>query len=349
MNLEERLGELLLVGFPGESMNESLAAHIRSLRPAGLIFFRRNIVSPGQLVRLTRDIQNLALDELGRPLLLAADQEGGSVARLPSPFSQFPDPPVLAEIGPQEVKRQAALTAREMLLVGLNLNLAPVVDVNALGADGPMSRRSFGGDPAVVASCGQAVVRATQGEGIIATAKHFPGLGRARRDPHHELPVVDAGREEIRRCDLLPFQAAIRAGVECVMTSHILYANLDPELPGTFSSAILRGLLRKELAFQGLILTDDLEMGAVTLKYSLEWATVAALRAGADLLLVCSDMDGMHLAAEALRFGLKKGLLEADRLARSLLRLERLRNNYLEPFGLPDIDAVSSYFSSSSC
>ena len=345
MKLEDRLGELLIVGFEGQEMNTALAAHIRNLRPAGLIFFKRNIVSPEQVAQLTRDIQSVALSELGRPLLLAVDQEGGTVARMPPPFAQLPDAASLGASGCDAVRHYSGLTAREMFQVGLNLNLAPVLDVNSDSSAGLMRYRSFGEDPSLVAQCGVAAITATQNEGIMATAKHFPGLGRAQTDPHHDLPVVASSNVDLHRQDLFPFQAAIRTGVACVMSSHTQYPALDPEHMGTFSPAILQGLLRDKLGFGGVIITDDLEMGAVDRQYTTEGAALAALEAGADLLLVCNDLEKMSATARALHHGLGRSLLNSQNLARSMARTQRLREAYLTPLKLADADAVAAYFS----
>ncbi|MFP3870969.1 MAG: glycoside hydrolase family 3 N-terminal domain-containing protein, partial [Syntrophobacteria bacterium] len=218
MEIEERIGEFLLAGFPGQQMDKTLAARICTLRPAGLIFFRRNIASPKQLARLTSELQALAIRELGRPLLLAVDQEGGTVARLPSPFAQLPDAATLGPGGCELVSLHLGRTAREMHLVGLNLNLAPVLDVKAPASAGFMARRSFGTEPSVVAECGIAAVTAIQAERIMATAKHFPGLGRALKDPHRELPLVPASKQQLLQRDVLPFHAAVGVNVACVMT-----------------------------------------------------------------------------------------------------------------------------------
>jgi len=344
MELQERVTELMMVGFTGQELDEALADHIRTLKPGGLIFFRRNVASPKQVACLTRDIQRLALEALGRPLLLAVDQEGGTVARLTPPFSQLPDASLVGAQGAEAVARSARLIAQEMKLVGLNLNLAPVLDVSLPETAGPMERRSFGRDPALVAECGVAAILATQREGVMATAKHFPGLGRAQEDPHLLLPVVSATAEELRQRDLVPFRAAFQAGIACAMTSHVLYPALDSELPGTLSTVILTGLLRNELRFDGVLVSDDLDMGAVTSRYPPEWAALTAFQAGVDLLLVCNDLEHMSLVAEALREGITLGLLDADRMAASLTRLERLRSAYLERPELPDPDAVASYF-----
>jgi beta-N-acetylhexosaminidase len=342
MDVRERLGELLMVGFMGQEMNTALAAHILGFQPAGLIFFSRNIRDPEQLAQLTWDIQTLAMQELGRPLFLAVDQEGGSVVRMGPPFTQIPHAADLGISGSELVSHYYRLTAREMNLVGLNLNLAPVLDVNSGEV---MERRSFGRDPSLVSQCGVAAIEAIQSEGVIATAKHFPGLGRAQKDPHHDLPLISAGRDQLDHCDLPPFKAAVQANVALVMTSHTIYSALDPEHPGTFSRAIIKSLLRKQLGFTGVVITDDLEMGAVGQKYSQGAASTAALKAGADLLLVCNDLEKMSQTAEALRHGLDHGLLDPNDLTLSLSRLEKLRRKYLEPVNFADAETAAAHFS----
>ena len=342
MDIRKRLGELLMFGFMGQEMNTALAAHILDMQPAGLLFFSRNIRDPEQLARLTWDMQALALQELGRPLFLAVDQEGGSVARMGPPFTQIPHAADLGKSGPELVSHYYRLTSREMNLVGLNMNLAPVLDVNAGEV---MERRSFGLDPSVVSQCGIAAIEAIQSEGVIATAKHFPGLGRTQKDPHHDLPLIAAGRDELDHNDLPPFKAAVQANVACVMTSHTMYPALDPEHPGTFSRTIINSLLRHHLGFRGVVITDDLEMGAVGERYSQGAATIAALKAGADLILVCNDLKKMSQTAEALRHGLEQGLLDPDALTLSLARVEKLRNKYLKPTIFADVEAVATHFS----
>lgn len=348
MKLQDRLGELLVVGFMEQEMTASLVTHIRDLRPTGLIFFSRNVAAPEQLARLTRDIQTLALQELGRPLLLAVDQEGGSVARMGPPFTQIPPAADLGSGGLDAVSHHYKIIAGEMSQVGLNLNLAPVLDVDPVNAAGVMQGRSFGNDPSLVSQCGIAAISATQAENVMATAKHFPGLGKAQKDPHHDLPLITATREELDRHDLLPFKAAIQTNVACVMTSHTLYPALDPDNPGTFSALILRGLLRDVMGFDGVIITDDLEMEAAIEQHSQADAGVAALGAGADLLLVCNDLQKMHLTSEAVHEDFHRGLLDPHALALSLARVEKLRRTYLQPFNLADPVAVAAHFSNRS-
>ncbi|MEJ2270333.1 MAG: glycoside hydrolase family 3 N-terminal domain-containing protein, partial [Desulfobulbaceae bacterium] len=284
--------------------------------------------TPEQLAQLTHDIQTLALQELGRPLLLAVDQEGGSVARMGPPFSQIPDAVSLGRGGCESVRRYSRLTAREMFQVGLNLNLAPVLDVNTSGAAGVMERRSFGDDPSLVTQCGIAAISATQDENIMATAKHFPGLGRAHNDPHHDLPVVSAEGEELERTDLPPFSAAIQADVACVMTSHTLYPALDPENPGTFSPTILRNLLRAQLGFDGVLITDDLEMGAIEKEGDLGHAALQAFAAGADLLLICHSHEKVVAAFKKTAAAITQKPELAIRMQESLERVQVMREKF---------------------
>ena len=190
MKLHERLGELLMVGFIGQEMSAALAAHIRDLQPTGLIFFSRNIRAPEQLAQLTHDIQTLALQELGRPLLLAVDQEGGSVARMGPPFTQIPDAVRLGRTGCESVRHYSRLTSREMFQVGLNLNLAPVLDVNTDPANPVIGLRSFGDDASQVSILGERFISGLQGSGVIGVAKHFPGHGDTHLDSHLDLPTV---------------------------------------------------------------------------------------------------------------------------------------------------------------
>jgi beta-N-acetylhexosaminidase len=178
----------------------------------------------------------------------------------------------------------------------------------------------------------------------MATAKHFPGLGRAQEDPHLNLPVVAATKEELLQSDLVPFRAAFHARVSCAMTSHILYPALDQELPGTLSAVTLTGLLRNELGFDGVLISDDLDMGSVTSRYPPEWAALTALQAGVDLLLICNDQEHMNLVAEALRAGISLGLLDSDQVVRSLARVEGLRRKYLQNPEFPDLDEVAAHF-----
>ncbi len=292
---EEKLaGQRLMAGFDGTQLNEALEHLISGLRVGGLILFKRNVESPSQLAELARSAQKLARDGGQPPLFIAIDQEGGQVARLGPPFTQFPGtPPVTSAV---EAVRFAEITAAELASAGINMNLAPVLDVAPAGFDSVMAKRAFASDPERVAQLGALVIEGLQSRRIMAVAKHFPGIGRTTLDSHLDLPVLDADLPSFERFDFIPFRAAIEKQVAGVMLSHIFYSRLDPEWPASLSPRIARGLLRKRLGFNGIVVTDDLEMGAVTRHCDFKTAVRQALRADVDTVLICRSADKLDAA-----------------------------------------------------
>ncbi|MFH1091530.1 MAG: beta-N-acetylhexosaminidase [Pseudomonadota bacterium] len=325
-SLESLAGSRLMVGFEESEFTPGLARFLRQVRPAGIILFRRNVEGgPAQTARLVQACQNLALSEFDRPMLVAIDQEGGTVQRLPPPFTQLPSQRLMAEtMGPEEVRALAGQSGRELSAVGLNLNLAPVLDIVTDPQASFMADRSFGADPEKAAELGLAVIAGHAEYDVLTCAKHFPGSGDTRIDPHQDLPVVEHSADRMRQMELIPFKRAIESGLAAVMSTHIRYPGLDPDQPATFSRKILTGLLREELGFSGLILTDDLEMGAVVKHYGLGEAAVLAVAAGCDLLLVCRRSDYVFEAREALLSAVRKGEVGQTVLAGTSLKLEAL-------------------------
>ena len=287
------LGQLFMVGLPGFVLDDSTRRLIEEFRINNFIYFKRNVESPEQLKKLSEDLHKACIQNNLGPPLIAIDQEGGSVTRLPPPFTQFPDARVLAESeNPENALGDfACVCSLELRDVGVNYNLAPVLDVCDAGKEYFMEKRSLGGDPEVVGKLGTHVIREMQAKGIAACAKHFPGLGAAVVDPHLELPYVAKTEPDIRIQDILPFQQAVAAGVASIMTSHTIYHHLDPGNPATLSRKILTDLLRNELGYDGVIITDDLEMGAIEKEGDLGEAALQAFAAGADLLLICQSHD----------------------------------------------------------
>lgn len=320
-----------MVGMPGPDLDKETDKLIREGHIGGVILFTRNIENPLQLAALCRDLQSAASKAQDSPLFLAVDQEGGRVARLKDPFKSFPGN---AAIGMDEepVKRAiefATVTSSEMKIVGLNMNLAPVVDVQRGEIEKHLAGRSFGEDPEVVAFLGKTVVKHLQKNGIMAVAKHFPGLGRADVDPHFHLPKISIDLEELERINFPPFAAAIEEGVCGIMTSHALYPALDPERPATLSSAVLTEVLRKRMGFRGLTITDDLEMGAIATERSVADGALKSFQAGADILLVCKDQGHAREGLDVLRQAASKGAISAERLAQSLERIREAKARFL--------------------
>ena len=296
-------GHLVMIGIPGLELDDSTRSLICDEGVHNFILFRRNVRDREQLASLCGALREACAGQgLPRPLI-AIDQEGGQVARLPPPFTLFAEPRSLAESPDCHslLRQYAATCAAELVSVGINFNLAPVLDVCPAGKGLFMERRCLGEDPRRVAELGALVVSGLQKAGVAACAKHFPGLGSALLDPHLELPVVDVPDERLLEDDLTPFMAAIKAGVAAVMTSHAVYAALDGALPGTLSRTVIHDLLRGRCGYDGMIVTDDMEMGAIEKFVDFPEAVAKAFQAGADLVLICHDHHKIRQALAALR------------------------------------------------
>jgi beta-N-acetylhexosaminidase len=326
-------GALLMIGLPGPELDDSTRELIRSQGVNNFILFRRNVVDPPQLGKLCDDLSQACREQTGRPALIAIDQEGGSVTRLPPPWRQFPDQRLLAEsIEPATALADyAASCGAELLACGINFNFAPVLDVAPTGEGFFMTRRSLGGQAETVAHLGALVIKEMQQAGVAACGKHFPGLGSARLDPHQVGFAIGKGRARLEAEDLPPFRAAIAAGVAAIMTSHTIYPELDRERPATLSPRILTDLLRGELGYDGLVVTDDLEMGAIENAMTVAEAARLALVAGADLLLICKEHDKVRTTIAGLDQARAEGTVPEERVAEAADRIERVREDYPIP------------------
>lgn len=278
-------GQRLMVGFDGLTINDMLKRYIEQIKVGGLILFARNIVSPDQARQLCADAQAYALQCGQPPLFIAIDQEGGVVSRLKPPFTQFGGNPSMKSA--DDAIYFARTTADELRQIGVNMNMAPVLDV--LPTDGPsvMEARSFGHDPNHVARMGTTVIHQLQLKRIMAVAKHFPGIGRTVLDSHKDLPDLDLDAAILAATDMVPFREAINCGVAGMMLSHIRYRGLDPQWPASLSPVIAEKMLRHDMAFEGLVITDDLDMGAITRHYDMPIIVEQCLHAGIDILLIC--------------------------------------------------------------
>ncbi|HEY0753277.1 MAG TPA: glycoside hydrolase family 3 protein [Ktedonobacteraceae bacterium] len=361
LTLEEQIGQLLIVGFPGTSPTPELIELIQRHHVGNIILFSRNIRSARQLHELTSRLQELAREGGQRfPLLIAIDQENGMVQRLSknsrmpgeaganAPSSQadgttasapvreatiFPGNMTLGAIGSAEDAYEVALAAgREMHALGINLNLAPVVDVNNNPSNPVIGVRSFGEDPQEVARLACAQIRGYQQAGVATCIKHFPGHGDTATDSHLGMPVVPYALERLERLELLPFKSGIAAGSDCVMTAHISFPALmgETNLPATLSPEVIDQLLRQQLGFQGVIMTDCLEMNAVSEAVGVGRGTVLAQLAGNDLILISHRYERQLSGLEALKAALQRGEIAPERIRESAERVlalkERLRS-----------------------
>ncbi len=299
-SLAQQAGQRLMVGFDGKSFNEDLKYLIGELKVGGIILFSRNLGNPDEIRQMCRDVQDFA-GSLGQPpLLIAIDQEGGEVARLKAPFfTEFLGNPGIKTR--DEAIHFARVTAAELQSIGVNMNYAPVLDVTRPDIPGIMAGRSFGSDPNQAAAFGTTIIETLQNSGILAVAKHFPGIGRTVLDSHLDLPIVKEDLDILEACDLIPFQAAIHSGVSGIMLSHILYEKLDPQWPASLSVSIARDLLRVRMRYTGLVMTDDLDMGAITRHYPLEIAVDRSLLSEIDQILICHKSPAIETAFERIQ------------------------------------------------
>jgi beta-N-acetylhexosaminidase len=293
---EQLAGQRMMVGFDGAVMSSDIEFLIKELKAGGIILFSRNINSPEQLEELCTSIQMCAREHHQPPLFISIDQEGGPVARLPSPFAQFPGNPSMKST--DDARHFASVTAWELLMAGINMNLAPVLDVSPQNMESIMVKRTFGHDPEWVSALGVEVIRHLQKGGVMAVAKHFPGIGRTVVDSHMDLPVMNADMEDLQAFDLVPFAAAIQEGVAGVMLSHILYPEIDPDWPASLSPRIAKTLLREHMGFDGLVITDDLDMGAVKKHHDIRTMVRQILAADIDIALVCHRGPDMERVFE---------------------------------------------------
>jgi beta-N-acetylhexosaminidase len=326
MSLEEKIGQVMAVGFDGLEPEPGLIELIEKYHLGGVIIFSRNVGSPSQVRELTSRLQSAARASGHPGLMVAVDQEGGRVARLTEDkgFTEFPGAMAMGASGsPENARRIALAMALEMKTVGINVDYAPVLDVNNNPFNPIISHRSFGGDPDRVAAFGIAFMRGLMDGGVMPFGKHFPGHGDTSVDSHVGLPVVAHDMLHLQQVELNPFRAAIQAGIPGIMTAHINFPAVEPDgLPATLSARVLTGLLRTELNFDGLIVTDSLEMRALAAKgYPPDLAGAMALKAGADQLLFNRDHDLHQNAFDRVRQWMKDGRIPAARLDEAVRRV----------------------------
>jgi beta-N-acetylhexosaminidase len=345
-SLEELVGQLFMVGFQGTRLNRDLNYFLKKLHMGGIILFKRNVQDPFQLAELNRSLQETAMEIGSIPLFISIDQEGGPVARLGPPFTRFEAQSTMATSEDPEgrIGFFARTQARELKLVGINMDLAPVLDVNARGPEGLMAARSYGDDPNLVARLGALCIRELQQAGIMACAKHFPGIGDTDLDSHQDLPVQLKDRESLERLELIPFRAAIQVPTAAMMISHIQYPDFDRRHPASLSTPIVTGLLRQGLGYEGLVITDDLEMGAVGNHYGIEEAVFLAFAAGVDTLLVCHDPDKIERGYQYLLRKIKSGTVPEELFMKSLKRVLLLKQRFLQNYQPKSEKEIREYF-----
>lgn len=339
-DIETQAARLFTVGFYGKTVTDDLSGLV-ARGVGGVIFFARNVGTPAEVADATTSIKRLA----GRPLFIALDQEGGQVSRLRQGFTEVPPMRAVGATGSATVAREVgALIGREVRAVGFDMNYAPVLDVDTNPQNPIIAARSFGRTPEIVAELGIALAAGLESVGVAACGKHFPGHGDTSQDSHLELPRLPHSLERLEQVELKPFFAAVKAGIPSMMTAHVIFEPLDSVYPATMSRAVLHGLLREKMGYDGLIVTDDIEMRAIADNYGVEDTVVRGLNAGVDHFLCCHTAEVAHRAIEAVIHAVENGKVSRETLANANRRIQTFTERYAHPAlpSNPDLSVLRS-------
>jgi beta-N-acetylhexosaminidase len=338
--IEKKVGQLIVAGIPDARFGSDVLHAYARVGIGGVILFKQNYESLELLVELTNNIQKNLIPSAykGHPLWIAVDQEGGRVQRFKDPFTVMPAPALWSVLNsPKTCFDAGFILGKELRACGVNVNFAPVIDVLQTEAKA-IGDRSFSSDPNVVANLGSAVVRGLQKSGILAVAKHFPGHGSVIPDSHEELPVSPKTLEDLEKVDWVPFRKVIRSRVEGIMMAHILFEKIDPVRPATLSRKFIQDQLRKELRYQRLVFSDDLEMGAIQKRYSLKEAAFLAIEAGCDQIIMGHEWSQVEEVWEHLVKAFYDNVLPRARLDESIARIIDAKGRYLSPYRSTSIE-----------
>lgn len=328
MTLEQKIGQMLLVGIDGTQLDSQAKKMIAEDDVGGIILYKDNIQSLKSMVTLINDLKKSNNDN-PVPLFMSVDQEGGKVSRMPEEYAAMPGSGKVGAAGnPDSARTMGRLLAREVLSAGFNMNFAPVLDINSNPDNPVIGDRSFGSTAGIVTPLGIAEMKGIAEAGVIPVVKHFPGHGDTSVDSHLELPVVNKTAAGLAKLEWLPFQAAIQEQADAVMVAHILYPKLDPDKPASLSKPIIGDLLRDQMGFDGVVITDDLTMGAITDHYTLAAAAVDTVLAGSDILLIAHEYKNEQAARQALLAAVKDGTIAETRIDESVYRILSLKQKY---------------------
>ena len=332
MTLKEKVGALFTVSAFSHELDDSTRKLIAEWKIGGLFLGTNCLHTPPQVHALTSAAQKVSIEEgCGEPLFISADFVAGAGCKLNSGTVHFPKNRAIGAAGSAELAYESGrITAREALAMGVNFNYSPVLDINNNPLNPVIGTHSFGEERDEVIRLGSAVIRGYQENGMIATAKHFPGHGDTSVDSHEDLPVLPFDMERLRRFELAPFKQAVKEGVDAVMVGHMAVPEVDPSLtPASLSYELTTGILRGELGFEGLIVTDGLSMKGITQKYGMDEACVMAIQAGADILLATTDSyEAAVSMINAVMDAVKRGVISEERLDESLQRIQRVKKKY---------------------
>lgn len=328
MPLEEKIGQMVLAGIDGTLLDADAKRMIASRRVGGIILYADNLTGLDGMISLINALKS-ANAGAPAPLFISVDQEGGRVSRLPKEYLSLPSNAAVGRTGSAELSGEMGkLLGRELRSAGFNMNFAPVLDVNSNPANPVIGDRSFGRTADLVTRLGIAEMKGLRSAGVIPVVKHYPGHGDTSVDSHLELPVVDKTAAQLKQLEWLPFEAAVKEEAEAVMVAHIRFPKLDPHMPASLSEVIIGQELRSRMGYEGVVITDDLVMGAIAKHYDLAEAAVRTVMAGSDILLVGHGYGHADTVFEALMQAVEKGTLTVKRIDESVSRILALKREY---------------------
>lgn len=328
MSLDEKLGQLFIVGFNGQEIDKEIVDLIEGDKVSGFILFKRNIGSKDEISQLIEDLKER--NETNKiPLFISLDEEGGNVSRLNHIFGGIPAASKIGKMDNVEETFNYGVEIGERLSeLGFNLNFAPVLDINTNPKNPVIGNRAFGNTPELVIRHGIEFMKGIEDRGIIACVKHFPGHGDTIMDSHKTLPIVDKNLEELKEMELLPFIKAIEEDVDMIMIAHILLSKIDGDYPSSMSKTIISDLLRGDLNFEGVVITDDLIMGGIRENYKLEEAAVEFFKAGGDIALIGNHREDFTNSIRALRQAIENDEISIEDIDEKLYRILSLKEKY---------------------
>lgn len=329
MSLDEKIGQLVISGFYGTTLDENILKLIKENKISGVILFNRNVKDSNTLLSLNNSLKESNKNNK-LPLFISVDEEGGSVTRMPKDIKRLPTNKYIGSLNNKDLSYNVGeILGEQLSYFGFNMNFAPVLDINSNPNNPVIGDRSFGNNKDTVAILGTSTMKGIQSKNIISVVKHFPGHGDTSVDSHVNLPVVNYDINRLKSFEFVPFKTAIQNGADAIMVGHILLPKIDSKYPSSMSYEIVTNILRKDLGFNGLVVSDDMTMGAITKNYSIEESSIKAINAGVDLLLVCQKYKNTENVLKALKEAALNGTISKERLDNALYNIISIKKKYL--------------------
>ncbi|WP_338596336.1 beta-N-acetylhexosaminidase [Clostridium baratii] len=329
MSLDEKIGQLVVSGFYGTTLDENILKLIKEDKISGVILFNRNVKDSSTLLSLNNSLKESNKNNK-LPLFISVDEEGGLVTRMPKDIKRLPTNKYIGSLNNKDLSYKVGeILGEQLSYFGFNMNFAPVLDINSNPNNPVIGDRSFGNNKDTVAILGTSTMKGIQSKNIISVVKHFPGHGDTSVDSHVNLPVVNYDINRLKSFEFVPFKTAIQNGADAIMVGHILLPKIDSKYPSSMSYEIVTNILRKDLGFNGLVVSDDMTMGAITKNYSIEEASIKAINAGVDLLLVCQKYENTENVLKALKEAVLNETISKERLDNALYNIISIKKKYL--------------------